>query len=425
METIRRKLMPGVYLTYIQQHKFKTNLVSAQLVTPLTQRTAALNALLPPVLRRGTARCSDMQKLSCALDTLYGARIGCTVRKKGENQCVGFVASFIDDHMTPDGEKLLEPVSEMLGDLICNPATRNGRFYSEYVQGERINLVDDIRSQINDKRVYASLRLIREMCADEAYGISVLGREHDAKKITPSKLYKQYAALLSTARIELFYCGSAELRRVEQALLSAFSTLPRTEIVPAAITMPHAPKEEPKFITEKMDVSQGKLSMGFSSTSTDYPALLLFNTIYGGSSNSKLFMNVREKESLCYYASTTLHRQKNLITLSSGFEFENYQKAFDEILAQLDSAKRGEIEDWEEIGARSMMRHVLSAMGDSMGQMEDFYLGQAVTGSTDTIESLAADLEAVTRERMLEAADGIKLDTVYFLENNGEEEAQA
>lgn len=427
METIRRRLMDGVYFTYLQERKFKTNVLSAQMVVPLDRRTAAGNALLPAVLRRGTARLAGMQAISAALDNCYGARIDCTVRKKGENQCVGFVASMIDDHFTPGGEKLLEPVAELLGDLICSPATRSGRFVQAYVQGERSNLVDQIRGQVNDKRSYAALRLIQEMCAGEPYGISRLGREQDVKKLSPGKLYRQYTALLRTAHLELFYCGSAELNRVEQALLSAFSALPRAAaLTPAAQTMPHPPVQQTRYVTEEMDVTQGKLAIGFSCTSPDYPALLLFNMIYGGSATSKLFLNVREKESLCYYVSTVLHRQKNMITLSSGVEFSQYQRALDEILAQLRAAQSGRIEDWEEQGARSIMNHALRAMEDSLGQMEDFYLGQAVSGTGETVESLKQALDRVTRERMLEAAAGIVPDTVYFLKNqeHGEDAAQ-
>lgn len=425
MEMTRRKLMPGVYLTYLQERKFKTNVLSAQAIVPLEQKNTERNALLPAVLRRGTARYSDMQQLSAALDLLYGARIDCTVRKKGENQCVGFVASFIDDHMTPNGEKLLEPVAELMGDLWCNPATRSGRFLAEYVQGERANLVDQIRSQRNDKRIYASVRLMQEMCRGEAYGISRLGSEKEAEKISAGKLYQQYVALLSSACFELFYCGSAPLPRVEQALLSAFSALPRAELVDPAITLPHPPAQETRFITEEMDVTQGKLALGFSSTSPDYPALLLFSTIYGGSATSKLFLNVREKESLCYYASATLHRQKNLLTVSSGVEIENYQRALDEILAQMAAARRGEVEDWEIASARSTMRHALRTMCDSLGQMEDFYLGQAAGGMSETIDGLREKLEEVTLERMLAAAEGIRLDTVYFLKNKAQKEGKA
>ena len=263
------------------------------------------------------------------------------------------MASFIDDHIAPDGEALLEPVAELLGDLFCSPATRSGRFVPEYVRGERVNLIDQIRGQVNDKRVYAAIRLVQEMCGGEPYGVSRLGSERDAEKLGPKKLYQRYAELLATARMEVFYCGSAELHRLEQALLSAFSTLPRAELTESAQTLPHAPAAQPRYVTEQMDVTQGKLAVGFSCASPDYPALLLFNTIYGGSATSKLFLNVREKESLCYYASSVLHRQKNLITVSSGIEFENYQKALDEILAQLAAAKAGKIADWEEEGARA------------------------------------------------------------------------
>ncbi len=425
METMRRKLMPGVYLTYIQERKFKTNVLSAQMIAPLEEAHAAANALLPAVLRRGTARCSDMQALSAVLDDLYGARIDCTVRKKGEKQCVGFVASFIDERVVPGGEKLLEPVAELLGDLLCNPATRSGRFVPDYVRGERENLVDQIRGQINDKRVYAQLRMLQEMCRGEAYGVSRLGSERDAEKLGPKKLYQRYTELLSAARLELFYCGSAEIARLEQALLSAFSTLPRAELAEEPPVLPHAPAGEARYLTEEMDVTQGKLAVGFSCASEDYPALMLFNMIYGGSSTSKLFMNVREKESLCYYASTMLHRQKNLITLSSGIEVKDYEKALDEILLQLKLAQQGAIEDWEEAGARSTIRHGLRAMGDSLGQLEEYYLGQAATGRMETVEELAREVDAVTRERMLDAAAGIALDTVFFLKNRSGEEVAA
>ena len=425
MERTRRKLMDGVYLTYIPERRFKTNILSAQLITPLEARTASANALLCAVLRRGTARRPDMRALSAELDNLYGARIDCMVRKKGENQCVGFVASFIDDHFTPGGEKLLEPVAELLGDLFCNPATRNGRLIQDYVRGERTNLVDQIRGQINDKRTYAAIRLMQEMCGGEAYGVNRLGSEKEAKKITPSKLYQRYTALLSSAQLELFYCGSAELRRVEQALLEAFSALPRQELTARADTMPHVAAQETRYVTEQMDVTQGKLSMGFSVAAKDDPAMLLFNMIYGGSATSKLFLNVREKESLCYYASSMFHRQKKLLTVASGIEAANYQRAYDGILGQLEAARRGEIEDWEIEGARSAVRHAFRAIGDSMWQQEDFYLGQAATGSTETVESLSAAVEAVTRERMIAAAEGIALDTVYFLHGMEEKEEEA
>ena len=422
MKAMRIQLSDGVYLTYLPARKFKTSLLSAQFVTPLRQETASAWALLPAVLRRGTVRYPDLGALSAQLDRLYGASVDYTVRKKGENQCVGFVASFIDDSFAPGGEKLLEPAAELVGELICDPVTERGRFVSAYFDTEKTNLIDAIRSQINDKRDYAAARLLQEMCAGEPYGVSRLGDERTAEKLQMKKLYAQYGELISTARLELIYIGSAQLDRVRQALAAAFSTLPRDGIRDIAPSAPHPARTEVRVVTEEMDVTQGKLGMGFSCGSDDDSAVLLGNTLFGGSSNSKLFLNVREKMSLCYYASSAYHRQKRLITVSSGIEFADYQRAYDEILRQLEAVQKGQLEDWELGGARSTLLNAYASMGDSQGKLENFYLGQAATGQSESPEDLAAQLREVTAERVFQAMETVTLDTVYFLK--GKEAAQ-
>ena len=422
MKATRIQLSDGVYLTYLPARKFKTSLLSAQFVTPLRQETASAWALLPAVLRRGTVRYPDLGALSAQMDRLYGASVDYTVRKKGENQCVGFVASFIDDSFAPGGEKLLEPAAELVGELICDPVTERGRFVSAYFDTEKTNLIDAIRSQINDKRDYAAARLLQEMCAGEPYGVSRLGDEESAEKLQMKKLYAQYGELISTARLELIYIGSAQLDRVRQALAAAFSTLPRDGIRDIAPSAPHPARTEVRVVTEEMDVTQGKLGMGFSCGSDDDSAVLLGNTLFGGSSNSKLFLNVREKMSLCYYASSAYHRQKRLITVSSGIEFADYQRAYDEILRQLEAVQKGQLEDWELGGARSTLLNAYASMGDSQGKLENFYLGQAATGQSESPEDLAAQLREVTAERVFQAMETVTLDTVYFLK--GKEAAQ-
>ncbi len=422
MKVTRTRLADGVYLTYLPARKFKTSLLSAQFVLPLREETASACALLPAVLRRGTVSCPDMGALSARLDHLYGARIDYTVRKKGEDQCVGFVASFIDDSFAPGGEKLLEPVAELLGELICDPATERGRFVPAYFETEKTNLIDAIRSLINDKRDYADSRLLREMCAGEPYAVSRLGDEDTVEKLQPRKLYSLYGDLTATSRLELIYSGSARQERVERALRAAFSTLPRETLRDEEWAQPHPARKEPLVVTEEMDVTQGKLGMGFSCGSDDYAAVLLGNTLFGGSSNSKLFLNVREKLSLCYYASSLFHRQKRLITVSSGIEFGNYRKAYDEILAQLAAVQDGQWEDWELEGAKSTLLNAYASMGDSQGRLENFYLGQAATGQQETPEQLAAMVRAVTPARIVKAMQTVQLDTVYFLK--GKEAAE-
>ncbi len=422
MNIVRTKLADGVYLTCLPARKFKTGLLSAQFITPLRRENAAANALVPAVLRRGTVRFPDMGLLSAELDRLYGAQISYTVRKKGESQCVGFVASFIDDSFVPGGEKILEPVAALLGELICEPVTRSGRFLPAYVDGEKENLVDAIRSVLNDKRDYADLRLLQEMCGAEPYGISRLGDEASVQKLHMAKLYAHYSALIASSRLELFYSGSAQPERVEQALLEALATLPRENVAELRLPEKHVPRAEPLVVQEELDVTQGKLGMGFACTGENDTALLLGNTLFGGSSNSKLFLNVREKLSLCYFASSVYHRSKGLITVSSGIEFENYQRAYDEILAQLKMVQEGRLEDWELEGARSTLLNSYATLGDSQARLENYFLGQTATGTDETPEEQARQIRETTLDAIVEAMNTVSLDTVYFLK--GKEAAE-
>ncbi len=413
---IRKELMEGVSLTYLPARKFKTGLLSAHFLTPLDRGSAAVRALLPAVLRRGTVGSPDMGAISARLDRLYGAELDYTVRKKGECQCVGFVGSFIDDAYALGGEKLLEPVAELLGEMILAPVTRSGRFLPDYVESERDNLADAIRSIRNDKRDWADLRLLQELCTGEAYGVSRLGDEKSVEKTSPQKLYAEYRRLVASAPMELFYCGSAELSRVEDALLNALSALPRQGVAPIPVTERHRPRQETRVVREGMDVTQGKLGMGFSCTSDDESALLLGNLLFGGSSNSKLFLNVREKLSLCYYASSLYHRQKGLITVSSGVEFADFQPAYEEILSQLQALRQGQLEPWELAAAKGVLRSAYAAMEDSQGRLENFWLGQAIEGRSDSPEDLSQEMEETSAERIFRAMETVKLDTVYYLE---------
>lgn len=417
----RRELFPGVWLRAVHTGKFKSSYLSITLLAPLTKETAGANALIPEVLRRGTAVHPDMEALSAALDELYGGAVEPAVRKRGETQCVGFAASFLDDAYALKGEKILEPAAALLGELLLKPCTEKGVFRADYTAGEKANLIDRIRAQINDKRTYATQRLTQEMCRYEAYGVDRLGDEASVAAITPESLWERYQQLLRTAQVEVYYCGSAQPDRVVEALRAALEGLPVNEdrLDPACDVRVSA-GPEPIVVEEAMDVSQGKLALGFRTGGLtcweeDFPALYLATAVFGGTTLSKLFMNVREKLSLCYYASATLEKMKGLVLVSSGIEFDKYQTARDEILAQLEAVKRGEIEDWELEGSRRTLIGACMAILDEQSRQEEYWLGQTAAGLEESPKELAARLEAVTREQVAAAARQLVLDTIYFL----------
>ncbi|MCI8302427.1 MAG: insulinase family protein [Oscillospiraceae bacterium] len=411
----RQTLLENVYLTHMPSEKFKTSFLSAQMAVPLLAETAGLNALLVNVLSRGTARLPDMAALGRELDLLYGAQLEPAVRKMGENQLFGFMASCIDDRFLPGGERLLEPLTELLGDMFCRPAVQDGGLNGDYVDSERENLVDLIRSDINDKRLYAARRLMETMCAGEPYGVGRMGRAGDVERITRQELSGHYRSVLSRGRLELFYCGSAPEDRVADAFRRAFAGLPRQGLLEPTVTTRRAAPASCRVVEEAMDVTQGKLCMGFRTDSGDVPATMLMNAMFGGEVTSKLFLNVREKLSLCYYVSSSFHRRKGLITVYSGIEFENCDRAVAEISAQLEDLKNGRWEDWELQGARSSLISSLRSTEDSAGAIESFVMGQAAAGGSETIPGLLEEVRAVTPDRIREAAAAVKPDTIYFL----------
>lgn len=416
----RTELMPGVWLTAIQTSKFKSSYWSLQLIVPLERQYASLHAALPRVLRRGTASCPDQQKLNERLDSLYGGVIESTAGKRGEAQCAGFVASFLDDALTPDGKPILRQAAQLLGELLLHPATRNGRLLQAYVDSERENLIREIHSQRNHKQSYAVMRMVEQMCKGEPFRIGRLGDLRSAERVTLIRLNRYYQDVLAKAHIEVYYCGSAAPEQAEQAWKEALMGLPRSgegALPDTASACP--PINDVRRCTEQMDVNQGKLVMGFRTGVTmsaeGYHALLVMNALYGGTPNSKLFLNVRERQSLCYYAQSSVDGHKGLLYVQSGVDFSDMQRAEEEILAQLEAVRQGEFTD-EELAAaqRSIARGRLS-LSDAQSQQADYWLGQAVEDQVLTPEQSAALAMNVSREQVCAAAQRVRLDTVYCL----------
>ena len=423
-EVIKKQLMPGTELTCVKTDKFKTCCLSVSLITKLDKDTAAKNALLPRVLLRGTATYPDMERIGNYLDALYGARIIPLVRKKGEKHCIGFLADFVDDDFVKPGENLLEKTSALLGELLLAPATHGGLLRAEYVDSEKKNLIDEIRAGINDKRSYSIDRLFELMCDREPFGINKLGDEKNTEAVTQSSLTKHYKNLISNSKIEIFYCGAHEPERVESALRSALEALPRSghyDDIATDVRL-EAVSREPRSFTDTFDVNQGKLSVGFrlgkTMLSPNYAALMVFNAAYGGSVTSKLFMNVREKLSLCYYASSLIEKHKGVMAVASGVEFSKFDDALREILAQLDAIRRGELSDWELTSAKRAVITSIKSTMDKPSGLEELYFDQAIASIKYTPDELAALCDGVTAKEIADIASGVEVDTIYTLTGN-------
>ncbi len=415
---IRESIHDRISLNISQTDKFKTNFLSFFFSVPLKSETASEYSILPKVLLRGSESYADMRAINRRLDALYGARISATVFKRGERQIIGIFSSCLCNEYAFEQTDILKDLIYTAKDLLFNPRIENGGFVPAYVEGEKKNQIDYIKSQINNKNQYALTRCRQEMCADEAYGISEIGTVEQIEQITPTSLYEAYKRFIAQADIDVYFVGRCDKNHLSADIKGIFSGIARENV---AVCKPNiiTDVEKVKNVEEEMNSTQGKLTLGFRSGMTlydeNYAAFSLFNEIFGGSPSSKLFMNVREKLSLCYYCSAIPEAHKGLLFVASGIEVENKDKAQSEILAQLEDIKQGKITDAEFDSAVKSLINGYSELADEPQSLSLWYYSRMMAGLSDTPEQVCEKIRTLTKDDVIKASLGVKLDTVYFL----------
>lgn len=412
-----REIVKGVNLHYLNTNKFQTQTLSIKFTQKITKENAGKTAIIPYVLLQGSKKYSTSTILQCKLKELYGAKIVPQVTKKGEYQTISLNCNFIN-HSYADGQNLLNEVYEILMELIFSPLVNSSKFDENIVKAEKNNLIDLIKSQKNDKIVYANIRMFENMCKNENYSLCRFGTEETVETITSENLYEFYINFLNTARIDISYIGSENPKDLDFKQFTEREMFKKVE------------KEDYENINvneiiETMNVTQGKLSIGFRtntiSTDKDYPALLLCNTIFGGSTGSKLFRNVREKMSLCYYASSGVEKFKGVMSVNSGIENKDFDIAKNAILREFSDIQKGEITADEMESAKFTIVNNLKSMQDDQNAVLDYYFGNNLVNCDVNIDDLMKSVEKVSINEVVEVAKKIKLDTVYFLKGEANE----
>jgi len=414
----------GIRLHYFPSEKFTTNTYTAYFLAPLRERSAPLATLLAKVLKKGSATYPSQEAIVKRGEELYSSHVIAGVTKIAESQAFFVSLAALDNRFAFDETDIATESFSFFRSVLLEPLIKDGAFLEETVEREKKALVDRILSKINNKGAYAMQRCREIMFEDETYRFSVDGRREDVENITPSELYLAYRDWLDNAPIEVFYIGKepyeevlARTERLFEAFLprSAFSF--RTEIRPTVNAV--------KRVTESATAVQGKLVMGFRAPviekEEDFFALYLLDAIYGSSPVSKLFMNVREKLSLCYYCSTLCDLDKGVLFVSSGVENENAEAAEKEILCQLDEIANGNISERELLCAKASLCDYVRSVEDNPYSIERFMLTQSLRGSSSLPADYIEKIQSVTKKDIMRAARGLTLDTVYFLEGTAKE----
>ncbi|MEE6131374.1 EF-P 5-aminopentanol modification-associated protein YfmF [Priestia sp. GS2] len=426
--TEQKHELNGLTLHTIPTTKYKTNTFILKLNAPLDEKTVTMRALLPYVLQSATESFPTTTQLRTYLDELYGATLQVDLTKKGDNHDITIRIDIANEKYLKDSTPLLQKALALLGEILLKPATEEGAFLNDAMEKEKRSLRQRIQAVFDDKMRYANLRLVEEMCKEEPYSLHVNGRIDDIESITADKLYDYYQHVLKEDAIHLYVIGDFHEQEVKNTVEQAFN-LPQRQ--PKKIERSITEKEITNVneVIEKQEVKQGKLNIGYRTNvvygDRQYFALQVFNGIFGGFSHSKLFINVREKASLAYYAASRVESHKGLLMVMSGIDAKNYDQAITIIKEQMEEMKNGSFTDSEIAQTKAVIHNQLLETVDTPRGLVEVMYHNELTGKSISVDEYLKQIDAVSKQEIVKVAENIAMDTVYFLtgkggENNGE-----
>lgn len=422
MNYIKEEIKKGVTVHKINTNKFKTNLYAVFITTPLKRENVTKNALITSILRRGSKNIPSQDMISKKLEEMYGATFDCGIEKTGDNQIIKFYLETINEEFLPEKEELTKKSLDILFDIIFNPLVEDEGFKKEYFETEKQNLKQIIESKIDNKRAYSFERCIEEMFKNEPYGLYKFGYIEDLEKITPQDLYEHYKNLIANAKIDIFTSGELEDNSIlniikENNKIKALNER-EAEYIQTSEKTKKIEVKEPQVVEEHMQVGQGNLVLGLNiNADMDNSKFIasVYNAILGGGANSKLFQNVREKQSLAYTAGSTYRRQKNVIFIRCGIEIKNYEKALNTIKDQLKEIENGEFSEEDIKNSKELISESIRSITAEQDTEISYYYGQELSDSFTSIEEYIEKINKVSKEQVQEMAKDISINTIYFL----------
>ena len=418
MNYIEKTIKKGIKLHILNTDKFKTNLVAVFLTTKLEKETVTPNALISAILRRGTNNLKTQEEISKKLEELYGASFDCGIDKTGDNQVLKFYIQTInDDYIPQQEENMLKTSIENIFDIVFNPLTEKEGFKKEYVDQEKKNMKQRIEGRVDNKARYALDRCIEEMYKDKPYGLYKFGDVNSLENIDENNLYKTYKKLIDECKIDIFISGNIN-NEVEDIIKENENIKKLKERDAKYNTTSEKPEDKKGEVTEKMSVTQGKLVMGLDlniQNEDEKYYTLVYNNILGGSANSKIFQNVREKASLAYSAGSSYFKYKNNIFINCGIEISNYEKAVELIKVQIEDMKNNNFTNEELENAKNSIIATIKTIDDEQDTLIIYYFGQELSNNKITIEDYIKKIEEIKREDILNIANKVEINTIYFL----------
>ena len=422
MQLNPQKLPHDMTLLHLNEQHYRTDRLTGLFAVPISADTAAEYAILPGLLTRGCAAYPTMAQFSRRLDELYGATVQSQILRLGGWQVLSFSISYLNRRYTLDGSDLTGACTDLLLDMLFNPALVDGVFSEEAFAQEKRCLLERLQGEMNEKRLYARQRCKEVLCPDHPFSVNPNGTEETVNALTPAIATSALERLLSEATVHWLYQSADDTDTLTEKLTQRFATLPYRR--PATLHLDNSFAIKESALTEHMAISQAKLVLGFrvaiTSPEGNVEAAQLMNTLWGGCVTSLLFTHVREELSLCYYCAAGYDGFAGIILVDSGVQMENAQRTKEEVLKQLEAIRQGNFSDEELEAARRALIQQFTSATDNPESLEGFYIPQTIYDNYYTPEETRSRILAITKEDVCRAARLTHFDSTYLLAPNEE-----
>lgn len=411
------ELASGVKLFVRPTEQFKTINISFKWKQPLTVEKASIRAVLANILQFSNEVYPTNSAFRKRLDDLYGTALYFDTTKKGSHHIFSLNAETVNDAYLSN-EKIVDEVFSLLHTVIFKPNLENGKFGESILKREKEQVIERIQSMYDDKTRYAQQRLLENIRPNNPASITSNGTVEAVKAITNEQLIDMHHDLLTKDDLSIYVVGDVNIQEIKEKMQSHFSFVDRTEKIEKPVDIPSETTDK-KFLHEIQDMKQGKLHIAYQTPITffseEFPVMQLTNGILGGFSHSKIFMNVREKESMAYYASSSYSSLYGLIFVLAGIDSNLQEKAVALIDEQLKAMQAGDISDLELNQTKSMLTNQLKEALDSARAQIEIYDQYKELNSSFTVEDWVGKWMNVTRKQIQKMALTIEKEFVYFL----------
>lgn len=406
----------GVDVHVHETTQFKTVNFSLKFKDKLTEEKASARSILANVLQHSNEVYPSHTALRMVLDDLYGTSLYIDSSKRGNEHIVTLnVETVNDEYLSEEG--VLEKVLNLMYIVLFKPNLENGLFKESIFKREKEAIKHRIESIFDDKTRYAQQRMMDLALPGHPASIPSNGTLEAVEAVTNEGLLQEYRTMMEDNEIEIYAVGDVKPEMIAGYVKEFFHFNDRKEAIKAPST--ELAKPEQSRVLEYEDMKQGKLHMAFYTpiTFTDekFPVMQLMNGVLGGYAHSKLFVNIREKESMAYYVSSSYSSQFGLLFVLAGIDAKLEEKAVKLVLEQLEEVKKGNITDVELGQTKALLTNQLrEALDSARGQIDIYDQYMELTEAFEP-DYLISKWKAVTKEDIADAAKALSLEMTYFL----------